>query len=253
MKEKKQKKLIEKDKTEKVNEFIMDVKVKKALYIIIFLITVFLSLIMSMQFKTVDVTNIATIEAMREVELKEEIAASQKKVLEKREELKGLKDKLKEYEKEIKDKKSAPELISKELEEAKQNLGYLESGGEGISFSMEDSKGHEIESMDILMLLNQLKDAGATALSVNGERIVTTTEVVAVDGYLIYINGKKQLSPYVIKALGDSATLEAAITTKGGIINQLRLSNKTISNITKYRDLKVPKYTGEISTKYITK
>ena len=61
----------------------------------------------------------------------------------------------------------------------------------------------------------KLKNAGAEAISVNGQRIVSNTYVYC-DGSVILIDGVKIGNPFVIKAIGDSQTIYGAITRNKG-------------------------------------
>ena len=99
------------------------------------------------------------------------------------------------------------------------------------------------------MLVNQLWIAGAEAVSVNDERIVSTTEIVPVEGKNIFINTKKQSSPYIVKAIGNKKHLESALTVKNGFINEMLANGKSI----KYKvedKIEIPKYKSEIKLKF---
>lgn len=226
-----------------------EIQNKRALYFIVLIITLILVMTMFIQFRTVEMTDIETLQTLREVELRTEIASFQKKTKEIESKLGETEQKISEYNKELKNKKSAPELIKKELKQAEEFLGYTEITGRGMVLNLSDRK-NEIDSMDILLLINQLKGAGAEAISVNDERIISNSEVVTVNGNLIYINGRKQTSPYTIKAIGDEKELENALTTKGGIVNEMKLSNKEVIYNSSSK-LIIPKYKGEIINKYI--
>ena len=54
--------------------------------------------------------------------------------------------------------------------------------------------------------MNVLKEAGAQAISINGERIVPTSEVLCL-GPSIRVNGVRLFAPYRISAVGDADTL----------------------------------------------
>ena len=62
--------------------------------------------------------------------------------------------------------------------------------------------------------------AGAEAVSVNGQRIVATTEVTCA-GNVIMINGVRQAPTFKILAIGDPATLEGGLKMRGGLIDNL--------------------------------
>lgn len=77
-----------------------------------------------------------------------------------------------------------------------------------------------IHQEDIIILLNELKNAGAEAISVNGQRIIASTYIYC-DGSVILIDGVKIGNPFTIKAIGDSETIYGALTRNKGYINIL--------------------------------
>lgn len=105
--------------------------------------------------------------------------------------------------------------LSNASEEIKLNnalLGLTDVTGKGIIITLKDNPNVTLESVlnpnyyivhdnDIKMVINELKNAGAEAISVNGERIVQTTVVTCV-GNVILVNDKRLSSPYEIKAIG---------------------------------------------------
>jgi len=136
-----------------------------------------------------------------------------------------------------------------ELKQTERYLGYTNAEGEGLSITLSDNDNKSIDYNDLLMLVNQLWIAGAEAVSVNDERIVSTTEIVPVEGKNIFINTKKQSSPYVIKAIGNKKHLESALTVKNGFINEMLANGKSI----KYKvedKIEIPKYKSEIKLKF---
>lgn len=102
--------------------------------------------------------------------------------------------------------------------------GLTDLEGSGVKITVSDSgetifKDPEmsvIHDEDILSIINELYDADAEAISVNGERIVATSEIRCA-GSTISINNNRYSQPYVIKAIGDPVNLKNAITMKDGI------------------------------------
>lgn len=78
-------------------------------------------------------------------------------------------------------------------------------------FDINDSVIHDV---DILNILNDLKLAGAEAISINNQRVVSTSEIIC-GGPIIRINGKSIGTPFVIKAIGDSKQLMASVNAPG--------------------------------------
>jgi uncharacterized protein YlxW (UPF0749 family) len=75
-----------------------------------------------------------------------------------------------------------------------------------------------IHNEDMLKLINELKQNGAEAISINGERITETSEVYCSWAF-ISINGKKLPAPFTIKTVGDPDKLDAYVDTE---FNQIR-------------------------------
>ncbi len=63
-----------------------------------------------------------------------------------------------------------------------------------------------IHDTDMRIILNDLKKAGAQAISINDERITPMSELVCA-GPTIRINGSRYSVPYIVKAIGDPASL----------------------------------------------
>lgn len=142
-------------------------------------------------------------------------------------------------------------------------LGLTNLEGKGIELTVADDPDATTESIsviddiskhivhynDIISLVNELKNAGAEAISVNGQRIVSTTAITCI-GNVIKINDEKVGSPFVIKAIGFPASLKGALTRGGGYLESMRLDGIEVS-IKEQDNIQIPKYTGVISSKYI--
>ena len=107
-----------------------------------------------------------------------------------------------------------------------------------------------INADDLLVIVNSLKMAGAEAISINEERIINMTDVVDISETFIKINGKRILSPYIIKAVGNSSHLESALTGNGGHLDEMKKIGQDVS-IQKLNKIKILKYNGEIKIKYM--
>lgn len=207
--------------------------------------------IMFTQFKTVEHTDIAEIETMRESELRTELSSYKTKNEEIEIKLKETKEKIEEYKQQIENNKDASILLEKEIADAEKYIGYTEVGGEGIVITLSDNEIAKIRSSEIIKLINELRVAGAEAISINEERVVFTTDIAGInDDAFIAVNTaeryfSKLVSPYVVKAIGNKKYLESAITIKGGFIDEIRAVDKTISYETS-DSIIIPKYEGTI-------
>ena len=86
--------------------------------------------------------------------------------------------------------------------------------GLGIVVTLRDNEYKDIEYSDLLILVNELRLAGAEAISINDERVVTRSDLRAVSGNLILLNQKRLSSPYIVKAIGNQQYLESGLTQK---------------------------------------
>lgn len=116
-------------------------------------------------------------------------------------------------------------LNNEEIDELLRNRDYeyLRAGlapvkGRGIVITMEDApavgeldvKDYIIHDDDINAILDELKANGAEAISINDERVITTTKPVCA-GPTIIVNDNRYPPPYVFKAIGDPDVLYEAI------------------------------------------
>ena len=208
-----------------------------------------LTMIIFTQFKTVEETDITAIETMRETELREEIASWKTKYDEVDAKLKETENIISEYNQELNNSENSSKILEEEVKEAEKKLGYTDVKGEGIIVTISDGEKN-IEYYDILDLINELNAAGAEAISVNDERIVSTTDIKQVELRIILVNTRKISGPYTIKAIGNQIYLESELIGNGGYVDTLRKSGHSIE-IQKKDNVEILKYNGEIKTKYI--
>lgn len=220
---------------------------KLAVAIVMFIVCITLVSVMLMQFKTVEETDITEIENMRETELRTAISEWKTKYEEVETKLQDTNKKINEYSDKIKNNEKVSELISDELDESNMAVGKTDVYGEGVIVTLNDDE-KDIVAWDLIDLVNELKYAGAEAISINDQRVVSTTSLTC-EGNIININGEKISSPFVIKAIGSSIYMNSALTRAGGTIEYLnryiQASVKTSNNIT------IGKYTGVLNPKYI--
>ena len=105
-----------------------------------------------------------------------------------------------------------------------------------------------VHDKDILKIVNELKNAGAEAISINDQRVVLTTSIIC-GGNVININGEKIGSPFVIKAIGLPETM-ANLSRPGGYLSELE-DRKLKVDLKKSNDITIPKYMGVLNFKYI--
>ena len=174
-----------------------------------------LTAVIFVQVKTISQTDISELELMRESELKTEITTLKTKYDEVLEQIKDNNDKILEYENAAMAGVEASELLQKELQETEDLLGKNAVEGEGIVITMTNAGTSVINAQDLLELVNLLKNAGAEAISINGQRIVYESYIVNINGTNhITVNGTRIVAPFTIKAIGNPTYLESAVAQK---------------------------------------
>ena len=214
------------------------------------LVALILTMVMFTQFKTVYQTDITAIETMRETELRTELSDWKNKYNEVQDRLRETESKITEYQSQISNSEESSNILEKDLSETEEYLGYTNLKGEGIVIKLEDNDFKQIERWDLLQLINELKLAGAEAISINDERVISTTEIATVGYQFILINGNRVPSPFIVKAIGNKKYLESAITIKGGYLDEMIVNEKTIS-YTVEDEIEVPAYDGKLSFDYV--
>ena len=114
---------------------------------------------------------------------------------------------------------------------------------------LDNISNYLIHDTDLLTLVNELKNAGAEAISINDERITNLTSITC-DGNVILINGNKISSPFKIKAIGSQEALLGAIQRPGGFLAQLKKFG-LVSSVTKQNKITIYKYNGIMDYKYM--
>lgn len=178
------------------------------------------------------------------------------------------------YDNELKQLEKAESELEKERENSTQNnadledaeisikkankmIGLSEVKGPGVIVTLKDSQKNTanvmnvmdviVHDIDILSVINELKNAGAEAISINDQRVVTTSAILC-DGNVVRINKEKVGVPFVIKAIGLPESL-AALERPGGYLEYLRRYDIEAS-LEKSNDITIPKYTGKIEFNY---
>ena len=212
------------------------------------IICIIFAFVMTVQLRTVKETDITLIENMREDELTEQADLWKQKYEETQSKIDEDKKKINEYKEKTANKEETAELLNTELSQARTTLGTTDVEGEGIIINLKDGD-ERILAEDLLRLVNELKLAGAEAISINNERIINLTEIVDVNSYII-INGNRTSNPYEIKVIGNEQYLMSGLSAKGGYADTIKSKGKDIS-IAQEKNIKISKYNEEIKLKTI--
>lgn len=157
------------------------------------------------------------------------------------------------------------ESDSKNEEEIKNNqklLGLTDIEGKGLIITLDENSDVNTEEIldinsylvheeDLLYIINELFNCGADAVSINDERIVSTTSILC-DGNIIRINGKMIGVPVTIKAIGYPERLDGALTRPGGYLDVMA-NDGVVVTVERSEYISIPKYDGVYSYEYLTR
>jgi len=144
------------------------------------------------------------------------------------------------------------ETASKEFQTIKMSAGMLAVEGPGIIVTIDDSKRamkpgenpnlYLIHDDDILKIINELWAAGAEAISINEQRLITTSEIRCA-GPTLSVNNTRYSPPYDLRVIGEPQTLENALKMRGGVIETLQFWGIQVS-VKRQELIRVPAYKG---------
>ena len=228
---------------------------------IIFALALLIGLIISIQLNTSDAHDqgglipVAQVDAL-EQQLKE-VRREKEAILA---EYLELEQRLKEIEEKNLSDDAFIQSAMKELERYRMAAGVLDVKGPGVIITVDDPIPTEENPGDgystimvrydlLLALVNKLKDAGAEAISINGQRIIAKTEI-SLAGDNVNINTVPTAPPYTIKAIGNPDTLEGALTIRYGIVENMRNNYGLQVSIAKQEEIEIPRYNGVLRFLY---
>lgn len=174
-------------------------------------------------------------------------------------ELAELEERMEKIEKEKADEDFFLKGLVSDLEKYKMASGVIDVSGPGVIITVDDpvptdelSDGHSVIMVRyelLLMMVNRLKDAGTEAISINGQRIISTTEI-SLAGDNVNINTVPTAAPYIIKAIGNPNTIESTLNIRFGIVEQMKTYYGIRVTIKKEEQIVVPRYSGIIKFRY---
>lgn len=229
-------------------------KEKVKISIVLGIVSIFLVSLMGVQIKTIKKTDITALETMQEDELRNEILNLKEKNDELTAKISDNEEKIKEYNETLNNNQKAEELLNNELKEYEEKIGLTDVSGSGVVITLTDTSDQSYSYSNLVDYVNELRYAGATAISINDYRVISTTEIVEISKKYILLNTDQRVSsPYVIKAIGDKDKILQVFNLKDeGYIDLYRDAGYSVS-IEGRDDITIKKYDKEIKFEYIEK
>ena len=223
-----------------------------AVTVVIFIVCIVLVSVMLMQFRTVEQTDITEIENMRESELRTALAEWKTKYEEVSAQLEDVNKRIDEYNQTINDNEEVSKLIDEELKESNILVGKTNVYGEGVVVTLANNEEQKIEAYDLIDLINELRYAGAEAISINEQRVLNMTDIVDMGDYAyITVNSQRIQEPYIVKAIGDKDYINSILNLKGsGFVDRSKALGMNVSSRVENK-VEIPKYDGKFEIKYL--
>jgi uncharacterized protein YlxW (UPF0749 family)/beta-lactamase regulating signal transducer with metallopeptidase domain len=158
-------------------------------------------------------------------------------------------------------------MVGGQVEDAKILVGTTPVEGEGVILTLQDSKqvpkapagsspekrleiqqSGIVHDSDVRLVIDELFSAGAEAIAVNDQRVVTRTAVRCV-GPSIQVNDVKMGSPFIIRGIGSSKEMMAALETPGGLMdNDFKTLKMIMAKPSSH--IVLPAYSGSMRVRY---
>lgn len=116
------------------------------------------------------------------------------------------------------------ELVA-DLNRVRMLNGVAEVTGAGIEVVLDGP----LNALDLQDILNELRNAGAEAIALNGLRLMVDSAFDVGQGGELGVGGQVVRRPYQVQAIGDPQTMEAALLRRGGLLSLLERSYPALS------------------------
>lgn len=230
-------------------------KVKSIILLALYLIVgVFLGLYLKTEREFYEPLNINT---MKDTNLKIRTLKAEIKSI--NEELDKQNKKLENLEKLINNDEDFLKFLNDEKVFYEMISGDVDLEGAGIVLSIVEEKVDRevrrtdvIHDSDLLRIINDLRVAGAEAISINDLRVYSRTGVKC-NGPVVRLNGRTKGAPFIIKAIGNSDKLYSAMKSPGTFASILETINPIKLTIEQKDKVLVKKKIDEDKTIYSQK
>lgn len=228
--------------------------------IILGIVCLILTVAIFIQIKTVEsITEEEGISLNDNAELKDEVLRWRQAYREAYEQLEEVEERLEDARKEAATNSEVDIEMENQIKRNNILLGLTEVKGSGVIIRLDENRdvsedeiidvnSYLVHDADLLHIVNELFNAGADAISINGKRIVNTTSIIC-DGNIIRINDEIVGVPIEIKAICYPQALYN-LKRKGGYLS-LMVSGGVIVEMENSNDITIPKYEGVYKYEYI--
>lgn len=170
--------------------------------------------------------------------------------------------KLKKYTQDDTDQLQVKNNINEELEQDEMILGKKDVEGQGIAIDINDGVTNDsmssfqyqmriVHNTDIMQVINDLRNSGAEAISINGNRIIDRSEIYC-SGPFLRVNGTKIAAPFIIYAIGNKGVLHSYMMSNENYL-KIMMTRKIYVKLSEIDKVRISAYSGEYKTEFMNK
>ena len=209
------------------------------------------------QVKTVSQSGSKLARTMNEKELRDNVLEMKEKYEKEYKILSGKEKELNSLISSVSVNDSSSSELSEKLNELNKQIGLTALQGEGIIIRIEDGEENSnvsiketvIHDNDLKAIVNDLCNSGAEAISINGQRIVSTTAITCI-GNVVKINDEKIGNPFEIRAIGSKERLDGGVSMNGRTLSEMKKAGIKVK-IERSDSVVVPRFDGIFTHDYM--
>ncbi|PSM59073.1 division initiation protein [Clostridium diolis] len=233
-------------------------------FFFVFIATIILGGLISMNFNFKGIQSYSQLNATEYQNAVEERAALYRDIGNLQEDNNEKKDKIRNYAQNDKKNDKILDDMKTQISDYKSFIGSNNVEGPGIILKINDGTTNALEENtdeinnkllhdnDMALVLNELRVAGAEAISVNNHRILPWSGVICNWAFLGFDDGGMEYAPFNIYAIGDPEKLKAALLEDGSHVKQLML-RKLYVDIKVVDKIIMPPTTANSNVKYMSR
>jgi len=222
------------------------------------LASILMGVLVSLQFRVQTVNNKSSNKQNELIAMIKNLEDERDKITQ---ELQASRGRLNEIEQKLGQGDAQTRELSQQLQEARVQAGLIAMKGPGVAVTLSDSKRRPgpdedayffiVHDVDLQSLVNELFAAGAEAVSVNDQRIITRSSIRCV-GPSVLVNTVQLASPFVVKCIGAAKDIESGLTMPSGFRDSMAMLIRSGGEvkIAVQEEVVIPAFSGSLSIRH---
>jgi len=231
-------------------------------FFFVFIATIILGALISMNFNFEGIQSYSQLNATEYQNAVEERATLYKEIGNLKEDNSEKNDKIENYENNYTKNDKILEDMKAQISDYQMFIGLNKTEGSGILLKINDGNTNALEENtseinnkllhdnDMALILNELRVAGAEAISVNNHRVIPWSGVICNWAFIGFDDGGMEYAPFNIYAIGDPEKLKAALLEDGSHVKEL-MFRKLYVNIEKIDKIIMPPTTSNANVEFM--